>query len=132
MPVHLFCYGSLCLAPVMRAVCGTVPDSCPATLHDFACFCLRGQPYPAIAPRPGVRVSGLVYLDVTPAQLRRLDRYEGTLYYRTRVRLDLHDGDKLEAWTYVLRMRYYHRRSRRQWSLQDFLHKDFKSSLHCL
>lgn len=132
MPEHLFCYGTLTQASIMRAVCGSVPVSRPAVLHDYACFGLTGRPYPAIVHRPGSRVNGLVYLNLQPAQLARLDQYEGTLYTRARVSLGL-DGDEcLEAWTYVLRMRYYHLRSRRPWSLQEFLHKDYKPYRHRL
>lgn len=132
MALHLFCYGSLTLAPIMRAVTGTLPASCPALLGDFSLSALAGEPFPAVVPHAGQHVRGLVYLHLRPLLLRRLDRYEGEMYRRVRVTPTLADGNRIEAWTYVLRMRYHHRCERRQWCMQKFLHRHAKPCLHRL
>jgi gamma-glutamylcyclotransferase (GGCT)/AIG2-like uncharacterized protein YtfP len=89
---EVFVYGTLRYRPVRRLAMGAVGDTRPATLSGYARTRLD------LEPAPGGRVHGLV-IDVTPDELRRLDRYErlGIRYDRVRLRLD----DGTPAWVYV-------------------------------
>ena len=132
MRARLFCYGSLTYAPIMRAVLGRLPSACRATMPGYTCIALAGEPYPALVPCNGTHVQGVVYLGLSPGSLRLLDNYEGELYRRVRVRPTLADGTRLEAWTYVLGMRYYHRKAHGRWSMQRFIARHSRVCLHRL
>lgn len=53
----------------------------PATLSDYAVFPVAGNVVPFIAPVAGGQAEGLVWQDLTPAQMARLDAYEGAFGY---------------------------------------------------
>ena len=130
MPDRLFCYGTLCIAEIMRRVSNGVTASTPATLRNFACHSLVGLDYPAITPRRGARVSGVLYQGLSRAQLARLDNYEGAQYRRVRVWVNDSQGHSLQTWTYVLQPRYYHRLSQAGWSLERFRRERLARYLH--
>ena len=117
---QLFCYGTLCIAEIMRRVSGAVPAACAAVLPDYACHALEGLAYPGIIPHKGEQVSGVLYTGLSRPQLARLDAYEGEQYLRRRVWVIREDGQRAQVWTYVLQPRYYHRLSSANWSLEQF------------
>lgn len=69
-------------------------------LADFALYELGS--YPGIVERVGDAVRGEVYL-VSGDVLGKIDFYEdeGIMYRRQKVSIQLADGSKIEAWTYV-------------------------------
>lgn len=125
-PDRLFCYGTLRIPAIMRRVSGTLPAARSASLPDYGCYALAGLAYPGIVPEPGAYVGGVLYAGLGRAQIARLDAYEGEQYRRLRVWLELGGGLRLQAWTYVLHPRYYHRRSKRLWSLAQFRREQLK------
>ena len=79
----VFTYGSLMFAPVWQTVCEGQYQSAPATLKGYTRCCVRGESYPAaIAASPADEIVGLVYFNVSAADLLRLDQFEGTEYTR--------------------------------------------------
>lgn len=117
---QLFCYGTLCIAEIMRRVSGTVPPAAAASLDDYVCHALAGLAYPGIVPHKGAQVSGVLYSGLSRAQLVKLDAYEGEQYLRRRVWVSPAAGSPMQVWTYVLNPRYYHRLSPANWSLEQF------------
>lgn len=101
--LHCFTYGSLMCAEIMAAVCGMTLASAPALLEDFSRHPIRDQDYPGMVPARGGEVRGVLYRDVPPLALARLDAFEGVQYERTTVRVKLADGSPIEAETYVFR-----------------------------
>lgn len=87
----VFVYGTLTHAPVRWLVTGQAGDPTPYVLQDYRKEGLD------IRPSPGDQVEGLLW-DVTPIELRRLDRYEriGIRYLREQITLD----DGRTAWIY--------------------------------
>ncbi len=66
----------------MAAVAGPGPlNPLPATLSDYAVFPVAGNVVPFIAPRAGGQACGMVWQDLTAAQMARLDAYEGAFGY---------------------------------------------------
>ena len=130
MPNELFCYGTLCVADIMRRVSGSLPASAPATLTNYACYGLVGWVYPGIVPLKGARVDGVLYQGLSRAQLARLDAYEGEQYRRLRVWVAVEDGQRVQTWTYVLQPRYYHRLTGASWSLERFQREQLPIYLH--
>jgi gamma-glutamylcyclotransferase (GGCT)/AIG2-like uncharacterized protein YtfP len=116
----LFVYGTLLDLDVMRLVCGQTFPGIAAHLDDFACRKVTGEKFPAIVPAQGGRVTGLLYSELSRADLVNLDNYEGDLYERCQVMVSCHDGTKRASETYVLRVAYRQLLSNEKWCLGDF------------
>ncbi len=129
--VNLFVYGTLQVPEVMRRICQRVPVSEPATLHDYACFQLRGKVYPAILPVTGASTKGLLYLGLNPTELARLDHYEGHWYERISVQVSFGRG-KAVAETYVLKRNLSRFLSATPWSLSFFRARHLREYLRRL
>jgi gamma-glutamylcyclotransferase (GGCT)/AIG2-like uncharacterized protein YtfP len=119
----LFCYGTLQVAEVWRAVAGACPPSEPAHLPGYAGYRLAGEPFPAVVPQPLAETPGLLYQGVTPRQMRDLDAFEGRWYRRERrpVRIGT---KRVAAWVYVLGAGYRRRLTREPWNLERFIAQD--------
>ena len=118
--VDLFVYGTLMVPSVMARVSGFDRPGSIAKLNGFRCRAVRGELFPAIVPQRGEVVSGLLYSGLSALELSRLDDFEGELYQRRSVRVDLRNT-QCDADTYVLDQRFVSRLSDRQWSLARFL-----------
>jgi gamma-glutamylcyclotransferase (GGCT)/AIG2-like uncharacterized protein YtfP len=92
MASHVFTYGSLMFAPVWQRVVGGAYRSAPAWLDGYARHALADDAYPGMIEAAGSRVDGLVYFDVTDADLARLDAFEGDEYRRIAVSLTLREA----------------------------------------
>ena len=90
----------------------------PAVLHDYCRYRVKDADYPAILPKPGASVRGVIVSGLTDANMDKLDTYEGCKYSRDSVRVRLLDTtamagadgesrevglneDGLQAWVYV-------------------------------
>jgi gamma-glutamylcyclotransferase (GGCT)/AIG2-like uncharacterized protein YtfP len=118
----LFAYGTLMCADIMRAVSG-----CPnlagsaGLLRDHCRLCVRGEHYPGLVPRPGASVEGIVYHAVPAGAWLRLDRFEGDMYVRASVDVELADATIHRVQTYLVRPGLAGRLEERIWKLEDFL-----------
>ena len=80
--MDLFTYGTLRAKALMAAVAGPGPlDAVPARLSGYAVHAVRGDVVPFIAPQAGAEAEGLLWRGLTPAQMLRLDAYEGAFGY---------------------------------------------------
>jgi gamma-glutamylcyclotransferase (GGCT)/AIG2-like uncharacterized protein YtfP len=136
MPVEvrqdLFAYGTLMCADIMRTVSG-----CPglagssSLLHDHCRLYVRGEHYPGLVPRPGASVEGIIYHAVPDEAWARLDRFEGDLYVRASVDVELPDATIRRVQTYLVRPGLTACLEERVWELEDFLRHgkaDFESA----
>jgi len=119
--MNVFTYGSLMFAPVWRRVVAGEYRSLPAVLRGYARRRIPGESYPALVEAaPESEVRGILYLDVSEADLRTLDRFEdeGSLYARVAVRVETEAGGEREAWSYL----YLHpeRTSAEAWDPERF------------
>ncbi|MGD8629972.1 MAG: gamma-glutamylcyclotransferase [Gammaproteobacteria bacterium] len=130
--MDLFAYGTLMCADIMRTVSG-----CPelvgsaGLLRDHCRLCVRGEHYPGLVPRPGASVQGIVYHAVPADARARLDRFEGDMYVRTAVEVELTDATILRVQTYLVRPEMTGLLEDRVWRLADFLRHgkaDFESA----
>ena len=101
MSAHIFTYGSLMFAEVWQPLVGGRYRSEPAVLPGYRRFAVPGVAYPGIVAAPGQEVAGLLYRDVAPDDLARLDLFEGAEYRRDALPVTLADGSALVAETYV-------------------------------
>ena len=121
--MNLFAYGTLMDPEIMARVSVLRPRSENAALDGYVRKAVRGEVYPAITPRKGARVRGVLYFDLSPEAVERLDRFEGPMYKRTGV-LAVIDGSKREAVdaaAYVIAPTHLDRLSGRDWSFEKFL-----------
>jgi gamma-glutamylcyclotransferase (GGCT)/AIG2-like uncharacterized protein YtfP len=100
--MNLFCYGSLQLAVVMRAVTGRDFDAAPAVLAGFARYRVRDAEYPGLVPEPGARTEGTLYRGLDAAAIRALDHFEGAFYERLTLEVELASGARESAEIYVV------------------------------
>ncbi len=120
--MDLFAYGTLMCADIMRAVSG-----CPelagtaGLLRDHRRLCVRGEHYPGLVPQPGASVEGILYHIVPAAAWARLDRFEGDMYVRAGVDVELADATIQRAQTYLVRPDLTGLLEERVWQLEDFL-----------
>lgn len=101
MSANVFTYGSLMFAEVWQPLVGGRYLSEPAVLPGYRRFAVPGVAYPGIVAAPGQEVAGLLYRDVAPDDLARLDLFEGAEYRRDALPVTLADGSVLVAETYV-------------------------------
>ncbi|KAL3797068.1 hypothetical protein ACHAW5_007569 [Stephanodiscus triporus] len=91
-----FVYGTLMSPDVLRALLGRVPGMMPkAILSNHSRHSVLGRVYPGIIPTPAAgpttdnAVEGILLLDITPLEMRRLDWFEeeGVDYKRSNVQV---------------------------------------------
>jgi gamma-glutamylcyclotransferase (GGCT)/AIG2-like uncharacterized protein YtfP len=96
----LFVYGSL-LDPTRRdEIIGRRVETAPATLRDYETGRAR---YFFVRNCRGARTTGLLLLNLTSRDFRRLDRYEETprLYTREKIEVTDENGVDVRCWVYL-------------------------------
>ena len=99
---RLFVYGTLIFPQLREAVVGRALPGEPGTLRGHARRRVRGATYPAAIACEGSSVEGVVVAPVDERALRALDRFEGALYERVRLGVELAHGEEILAWVYVV------------------------------
>jgi len=118
---HCFTYGSLMCTDIMFGVAGLALEYEAATLREHSRHPVAGETYPGMIPAAGAAVSGVLYRDVPPAALARLDAFEGEQYLRLTVQVELADGRMAAADTYVFRPEFAHLLAGGEWDFDGFL-----------
>jgi gamma-glutamylcyclotransferase (GGCT)/AIG2-like uncharacterized protein YtfP len=121
MMTHLFTYGSLMCSDIMYHVADCRTNFVPAMLENFQRSKMRGQEYPAIIAAPGEKTEGILYLDLPPTAILRLDTFEGEQYIRQEVIVTTEPDGPCKAMTYILHPRYHHLFTGETWNYQEFL-----------
>jgi cation transport regulator ChaC len=106
---------------ILRQVAGCDAASAPAVVYGFKRRCVRGEHYPALVPAEGGRVEGVLYRDLSDAAWQRLDRFEGEMYDRQQVQVEVLDGTVLSAFTYIVRPEHADRLEAAEWDFAEFL-----------
>ncbi|KAG2070779.1 hypothetical protein BDR04DRAFT_1099529 [Suillus decipiens] len=106
----IFVYGTLMAAPLLAwAIKGdsskaddVLSQRKPGTITGFERRRVHRRDYPAlIRGNDTCTVDGYVIFPASLSEWRKLDNYEGSSYERTPVVVDMVDGSKLDAFTYV-------------------------------
>jgi gamma-glutamylcyclotransferase (GGCT)/AIG2-like uncharacterized protein YtfP len=118
---HLFAYGTLMCPDIMEEVSGSRLEGGAATVRGYRCACVTGEDYPALVPEEGGRVGGVVYFDVPEAAWERLERFEGEMYARQCVEVELESGERVTAAAYVVRPEHLSVTEAHDWSFAEFL-----------
>jgi gamma-glutamylcyclotransferase (GGCT)/AIG2-like uncharacterized protein YtfP len=118
---HLFVYGTLMCEDIMQEVSGCLPEHRRGVLEGYTRLRVREHVYPGLLQRTGNRVDGVVYLNVPASAYERLDRFEGEMYTRRTVSIDIDGGGRLTAETYVMRPEQVDRLEEAEWDFSEFL-----------
>lgn len=118
--MNIFSYGSLMIPSIFKSVTGKDLKSQPARLPDYARFRLKKDSYPGIVEAEGCITDGVIYFDVDKASISKLDDFEGEYYQRTPVCVTLVTNNAIDAEAYVIKPKYRHILSTRQWCFEEF------------
>lgn len=130
MPVTLFTYGTLIVPALFVKVSGEARPQVPARLVGYRCGRVRRQPFPGIVPQEAATTEGVVYQDVSQAQLRRIDAFEDDYYERTPVEVEtIADGQVIEAQTYIVAPRYRHLVTAEAWDVLALIERHLERYL---
>lgn len=131
---NLFTYGTLMCEEIIEAVCGYRMPRVGGVLEGFRRRAVKGELYPAILARAGESTQGQVYLGVPDTAWVSLDRYEGEMYRRVKMKMKVRAGagQPLYAWAYVLRPQYQHQLAEYDWDFSDFLQNGKEAYLKSL
>lgn len=119
--MNLFTYGTLMCEDIFIAVSATSVPRTLATLHDYTRLCVKNEVYPALVPRQGGRVDGVIYQNIPSSAWRRLDRFEGNMYVRRSIQAHLSSGETIVAETYVARAEVTHCLVEMEWDFASFI-----------
>jgi len=117
---RLFTYGSLMLAEVMEIVAGLRFPARRATLAGYRRRGLHGRVYPGLLPAAGESVEGVLWEDLDPPALARIDRFEGSLYERPELRVTLAGGESCAAFVFLLRPEHHALATDAAWDEAEF------------
>ena len=118
---HLFAYGTLMCEDIMQEVSGSLPKHRRGVLKGYSRRLVKGQVYPGLLQREANRVDGVLYLNVPAAAWERLDRFEGEMYGRRTVSIEMNSGGRLTAETYIVRQEYVDNLEEVEWDFSEFL-----------
>lgn len=93
----------------------------PGILKGFFRHRVKGEHYPALSPDAGGCVEGVLYRGVPEPAWARLDRFEGEMYVRRPVRIELHGGTAVDAETYIVKPALKDLLEATEWDFSEFL-----------
>lgn len=118
---NCFAYGTLMSEDIMEEVagCGLAHD--PGILRGYSRRAVKREVFPALIADAAGRVEGVVYHDLTAPAWERLDRFEGDIYVRTHVIIELSNGEIIPAETYVIHPASVDLLEPFEWDFAEFL-----------
>lgn len=118
--MHVFTYGSLMFEPVWSLVVRGRYQASSARLSGYQRRVVIGQTYPGLWPgKADCNIEGVLYHNVTDADVGRLDRFEGR-YYQRRTLSCVSNGERVEAAVYVFRPQFGRLLGNRCWDPVQF------------
>ena len=93
----------------------------PGTLKGYKRRSVIGEAFPAVMPEKEAMVNGLIYRDVPDSAWDRLDRFEGEMYQRHHVIVELSDHTTVPADVYVIHPTCLHYLDDCDWDVDDFI-----------
>jgi len=121
MTKDYFAYGTLMCEDIMLTVTGRRFTRVSGFLAGYRRRGIKNEVYPGIIPEAGRTVEGIVYRDLTDTAWTALDTFEGEMYERRIVRVNLTDSTSIDAYTYVIRPEFENRLDSNDWDFEKFL-----------
>jgi len=127
MTKDYFAYGTLMCEDIMLAVTGHSFSRTPGSLRGYRRRSVKDELYPGIFPERGGVVKGIVYRDLPDATWALLDTFEGEMYQRKIVSVNLADSVSIEACTFVVKPEFENRLDASEWDFEKFLRSGKKT-----
>lgn len=107
---------------IMAEVSGGDFASFGALAAGFQRFCVRDEQYPGMVAAPAGDVEGVVYENIDPEAVTRLDIFEGDMYARQVISVvRKSDQARVEVMAYIVKPEYRHLLTEKNWSYEEFL-----------
>ena len=127
MTKDYFAYGTLMCEDIMFAVTGSHFSRTAGFLRDYRRLAVKDEVYPGILPERGRVVEGIVYRELPDIAWARLDAFEGEMYQRQIVSVNLADSASVEVYTFVVRPEFENRLDSSEWNFEKFLQSGKKT-----
>jgi len=127
--MKIFTYGTLMIPEVMYAVTTREFRFKNAILRGYARFTVKGESYPGIIPATDAVTEGILYFDVDELSLERLDAFEGVLYQRTPILVEMEGEEIFNALAYVIKPKFRNYLSSSEWNVKEFAQKHLEAFL---
>ena len=108
---------------IMWKISGSKLVQLPGILKGFSRRVVKGELYPAIIADSENCVQGIVYTDVSESAWSRLDDFEGEMYDRRRVTIELLSGTAILADAYICKHAFLHCLDAKDWDFEEFVKK---------
>lgn len=116
MSMHVFSYGSLMFDRVWSKVVGGIYQKIDARLYGYKRRKIRDKIHPAVLPGTDRDwVDGIIYLNVSENDIKRLDKFEGECYQKEMAECELSERGKIIACVYVFKAQYRNLVEDEQW-----------------
>lgn len=109
---------------ICAKVCGCCFQGESAVLTGYSRRRIYGVAYPGLIKDDGTQVKGVLYRNVPQNAWLRLDRFEGGMYSRESVQVQLGSGVWVRAGTYIVKPAFWEKISDRMWDLSEFIRKN--------
>lgn len=106
---------------IMTSIAGPCVRASEAVLRGHQRKSVRDEKYPGMIPFPASSVTGILYSDISEAGLNALDEFEGEMYQRVEVDVELPGGECARACAYVVRPEYQQILTTDDWDFDEFL-----------
>jgi gamma-glutamylcyclotransferase (GGCT)/AIG2-like uncharacterized protein YtfP len=117
----LFAYGSLMCEDIMRSVTGVELQHAQGVLQGYQRLELKNEHYPAIIENNGSEIDGVVYFGIPEKSMEKLDSFEGEMYQRRTIEVQLVGGNIIKVSAYVFKDEYHDRLCSKEWDFARFL-----------
>lgn len=105
---NIFVYGSLMFDDVWNRIVQHRYEKQAAVVSGYKRLSIKGESYPGLVTSFNSSVDGVLYLNVTAQDIKRLDKFEGEYYKKIPVAVLSETGRVLNAEVYL-----FNRRSKR-------------------
>ncbi len=116
----LFAYGTLQIPEILERIIGRQLQGQRAELLGFRRGKVVRADFPGIVPDTAAAVSGWVLGPLSGADLKLLDLYEGELYQRILVTVQIAPQQQVQCWVYAMNRWAQHRVSTEDWNIEDY------------
>jgi gamma-glutamylcyclotransferase (GGCT)/AIG2-like uncharacterized protein YtfP len=100
--MNVFTYGTLMYPEVWQTVVGRQFATVEGIAPGYAVYRVSNAVFPGMVAAQDESVRGVVYLDVDPVSLARLDKFEDDFYERQSVRVECDDDQQRTAEAYIV------------------------------
>jgi gamma-glutamylcyclotransferase (GGCT)/AIG2-like uncharacterized protein YtfP len=112
----------------MQSVTGRCLDPIAATLTGYQRFKFIDRTFPGIIKNKSRSIDGMLYKNIDEQTLEQLDHFEGDMYERYSLDVQVDDQIK-KVFVYVVKDEYKSCLSNKEWDLEEFKRKYLKMYL---